>query len=171
MDIEAALLAEHSKPQAMRIRDYIGRNAGRFEELMQCFFSEEKRLCQRAAWVLSHCVERYPHLVVPHLEAMVAQLKKPIHVTVKRNTVRILQMIHIPEDLQGELVNICFDFLLDPKEAIAVQAFSMTVLYNITLEEPELKEELRVVIEEMMPHGSAGIKSRGGKILKALTKI
>ncbi len=171
MNIKAALLAEHSKPQAIRIRNYIGSNTERFEELMQCFFSEEKRLCQRASWVLSHCAERYPHLIVPHLKAMIAQLKKPIHVTVKRNTVRILQLIHIPEDLQGELVNICFDFLLDPKEAIAVQAFSMTVLYNITLKEPELKEELRVVIEEIMPHGSAGIRSRGRKILKALTKL
>lgn len=168
MDIKAALLAEHSKPQAMRIRAYIGSDAERFEELMQCFLSKEKRLCQRAAWVVSHCAERYPHLIAPHLKTMIAELKNPLHMAVKRNTVRVLQLVKIPEDLQGELVNICFDFLLDAKEAIAVQAFSMTVLYNITKEQPELKDELRVVIEEMIPHGSAGIRSRGRKILKNL---
>ena len=46
----------------------------------------------------------------------------------------------------------------------------MTVLYNITLKIPELADELKIIIEDQMPYGSAGFKSRGKKILKGLQK-
>lgn len=44
----------------------------------------------------------------------------------------------------------------------------MTILHNLSKEHPDLKNELRVAIEEQMPYASAGFKSRGNKILKAL---
>lgn len=172
MDLKAAILKEHSKPQALLIRDYIGDNQALFDELMTHFFSNEYRVTQRAAWVMSHCVDKYPFLINPHLEKMVHNLKEEkIHVAVKRNTVRILQEIEIPEALMGPLVDYCFKFLLDPKEAVAVRVFSMQILYNVCKKEPELADELRIVIEEFMPHGTVGFKSRGKKIMKGLRKI
>ena len=172
MDLKSAILQEHSKQQALFIRDYIGENQILFDELMTYFFSEEYRVAQRAAWVVSHCVDQHPWLIQTHLENMVHYLKNEnIHVAVKRNTVRILQTIEIPEDLMGSLVDYCFKFLLDPKEAAAVRIFSMTILYNICKKEPALADELRIVIEEFMPHSTAGFKSRGKKILKGLQKM
>jgi hypothetical protein len=47
----------------------------------------------------------------------------------------------------------------------------MDVIFNIVKKFPELKEELKLAIEEQMPFGSAGYKSHGGKVLKALNKI
>ena len=93
------------------------------------------------------------------------------HDAVKRNTVRLLQGVDLPEELMGRVVDICFKFLLDVKEPVAVRVFSMQVLYNICLKEPELADELRIVIEEFMPHGTAGFKSRGKRILKGLQKL
>ena len=172
MDLKAAILKEHSKPQALLIRDHIGDNQALFNELMIHFFSNEYRVTQRAAWVMSHCVDKYPFLINPHLEKMIYNLKEEkIHVAVKRNTVRILQEIEVPETLMGPLVDYCFKFLLDPKETVAVRVFSMQILYNICKKEPELADELRIVIEEFMPHGTTGFRSRGKKILKGLQKL
>ncbi|MCK5279227.1 MAG: hypothetical protein KAQ62_19445, partial [Cyclobacteriaceae bacterium] len=57
------------------------------------------------------------------------------------------------------------------KEPVAVKVFAMTVLFNIVQVYPELSEELEISIEEQMPFCSAGFKSRGRKVLKALSKI
>lgn len=172
MDLKAAILKEHSKAQALLIRDYIGNNQVLFDELMTHFFSNEYRITQRAAWIVNHCVEKYPFLINSHLERMVHNLARPkLHDAVKRNTVRILQSVDLPEELLGPLVDYCFKFLLDPKEAVAIRVFSMQILYNICKKEPELADELRIVIEEFMPHGTAGFRSRGKKILKGLQKM
>lgn len=172
MDLKAAILKEHTKPQALFIRDYIGDNQALFDELMTHFFSNEYRVTQRAAWIMSHCVDKYPFLINPHLDNLVHNLEEEkLHDSVKRNTLRLLQAVDIPEKLMGVLVDICFKFLLDLKEPAAIRIFSMQVLYNICLKEPELADELRIVVEEFMPHGTAGFKSRGKRILKGLQKL
>ncbi|MEM6316043.1 MAG: hypothetical protein AAF960_00145 [Bacteroidota bacterium] len=172
MDLKAAILKEHSKAQAILVRDYIDADQSRFDELMTHFYGNEHRVTQRAAWIMMHCVEKYPFLLNKHLEKLVHNLQnKNLHVAVKRNTVRVLQDVELPEDLMGIAADCCFGYLLDPKEAVAVRAFSMTVLYNICKKEPDLSEELRLVIEEHLPYGTAAFQSRGKKILKALQKL
>ena len=172
MDIRTELLKEHSRPQAIRIAEYIGDNPKRFEDLLDLFLNDKYRVVQRSAWVIVFCAKRFPFLITSHLEALIKNLKKPkIHNAVKRNTVRVLEDVDIPEDLLGITAEICFDFLMDIKEPIAVRVFSMTILYNICVKEPELAHELKAIIEEHLPHGSAGFKSRGKKILKGLSKL
>jgi len=172
MDLKAAILKEHSKSQALFIRDYIGDNQALFEELMIHFFSNEYRVTQRAAWIMTHCTEKRPHLINPYLAKMVDNLKdENIHVAVKRNTVRLLQNVDIPEDLMGTIADCCFNFLANPNEAVAVRIFSMSMLYELCKKEPDLAGELKLIIEEFMPHGTAGFKSRGKKILKSLKEL
>jgi len=171
MDLYQRIANEHSKQNAVRVAAYVGSDREKFDELMQIFFSDEKDMVKRAAWIMSHCADKYPHLIVPYIAQFVPLLKPENPVWVRRNVARVLQTVNIPEEYQGEVVNTCFDILLNPKDALAVQAFSMTILYNITLEQPELKDELMTVIEDMLLHGSAGIKSRGKKTIKALKKM
>jgi hypothetical protein len=59
---------------------------------------------------------------------------------------------------------------MDPKEPIAVRVFSMSVLANITRHEPDLKKELRIIIEDQLPFASAGFRARAKKVLKELEK-
>jgi len=172
MDLKAAILKEHSKAQAIFIRDYIGDNQSLFDELMTHFFSNEYRVTQRAAWIMTHCTNKRPYLINPHLEKMVYNLKnEKLHVAVKRNTVRLLQDIAIPEGLMGTVADCCFNFLANPNETVAVRIFSMSILYELCKKEPDLAGELKLIIEEFMPHGTAGFRSRGKKTLKGLQKI
>jgi hypothetical protein len=45
------------------------------------------------------------------------------------------------------------------------------VMYNIALKYPELKEELSLTIQDMIPYGSPAIINRGKKIVKLLEKV
>lgn len=169
MDIRSEILKEHSKAQAKWISGFIGNNQSRFDELFNLFLNDEYRVTQRAGWVISHCADVRPHLIQPHLEALVNNLKKPkIHDAVMRNSLRILTEQDIPEHLQGPLLEICFDQLLSMKVPVAIKVHAMQVIYNISQNEPDLLNELKMVIEEQMPYGTAGFKSRGRKILKVI---
>jgi len=173
MNLQEELLREHSGPQAKKIAGYIGNDPKLFAALVDLMLETEYRISQRAAWVVSHSIQQHPDLLFPHIGAILKNLENggPMHVAVKRNSIRILQLIDIPEKWMGRAANICFQYLTDAKESIAVHAFSMTVLYHITLKNPELKNELKMVIEELLPHGSAGVKNRGKRILKSLEKL
>ena len=171
MSLKKEILKEHSKTHTVYLASKIGPNQEAFEELMELFLGDEHRVTQRAAWVLSHCIDAHPWLIKKHLRSIIENLQKPIHEAVKRNTVRILQFIDIPEDLMGLTADICFRYLNSGKEPVAVKVFAMTVLLNIVQIYPELSEELEISIEEQMPFGSGGFKSRGRKVLKALSKL
>lgn len=171
MDIKKALLAEHSRIQMDKIARFIGKDSLKFKILMSLFFSNNTILNQRAAWVMCLCFENSPSLITPYLKKIIYNLEKDVHDAVKRNTVKILQDIEIPESLLGKTADTCFTLLSNSSEALAVKVFSMSVLLNITKKEPDLKNELKILIENQLPYASAGFLSRGKKVLKALEKI
>ncbi|GEO03764.1 hypothetical protein AAE02nite_14280 [Adhaeribacter aerolatus] len=169
MDIKEALLKEYSKAQVLKIAAYINNNPGRFRNLMELFLGEDYRLTQRAAWVLSHCADQHPALLLPYLPELIYNLQKTKLAAVKRNTVRVLQNIPIPEELQGILANICFEYLIT-NEPVAIKVFAMTVLANLAQAQPDLKNELRLLLEDQLPYASPAFVSRASKLLLVLKK-
>ncbi len=172
MDIKVALLKEHSKTQAQKIAVWAGQSNAHFEELLDVFLNGNYRLNQRAAWPLVMMGKKYPERIAPYLGVLINNLtNKGLHDAVKRNTVRLLQDMEVPEEYMGTLADACFGYLADPKEAVAIKAFIMSVLYNITKNYPDMKNELKLLIEGQLDTGSAGFINRGNKILKALDKL
>lgn len=171
MDILHELITDRSKDNIVRIATYIGNDQARFKTLIDLFLHGEWRVNQRAIWVMTYCVEKHPTLVMPYLRIMLDKLAQPnIHNAIKRNTVKMFAEIEIPGDLQGAVLDCCFSYLIDMQEAIAVKVFSMQVVFNLSKHEPDLLRELAMVIEDQMPYGSAGFKSRGRRILREIQK-
>lgn len=171
MDLQKALLKDHSKAQASQIADYVGHNRALFKQLVYIYLAGPYGITQRAAWPISICVERHPELAIPHLKTILKHLNKVgIHNAVKRNTMRLLQFVDIPKPYHGRVADICFRYLHDKKAAIAVKACSMTVLTHIVKQEPELGQELRIIIEDRLPYSSPGFAARARKVLKDLDK-
>ncbi len=169
MNIRAELLKEHSKEQARRISNYACTSKESFEELMQCFLDKEYKVAQRAAWSVSIAAQQKPEIINPYIPTLVAQLQnKQAHDAVIRNSVRILQQIEIPETLHGEVMNTCFQLIEKPSTPAAIKAFSLTTLFNLSKLYPEIKPELKLLIEELWNNETAAFKSRGGKILSEL---
>jgi hypothetical protein len=170
MNIRESLEKEHSKALTLRIITYIGNDATRMSELMACFFDAEWRVCQRAAWAVGLIGEKQPHLIAPYLEQMLLNLKTPQHDAILRNSMRVLRdMPDIPDDVLGLAADVSFRFLETPSVAIAVRSFAMRVLAKICKKEPELKDELRALIEDILEHDKApGIVSAGRDVLKQL---
>ncbi|HTX19718.1 MAG TPA: hypothetical protein VMG34_13775 [Bacteroidota bacterium] len=167
MDLQKEILREHSKRQCLRIATWIGNDEERFKSLMTLFLKGEYRTTQRAAWIVKHCADRNPYLILPYLGPMIDRMLEPdVHVAVKRNVVRILQELELPRKYAGKVATICFNFLESPKEPIAVRVFAMTVLANLAQAEPGLRNEIRILVERQLEGASAGFRSRARKVLK-----
>ncbi len=168
MNLEEALHVERSKEHVQTIVDYIGQDKDRFAKLLDLMLHGEDRIPEFAAWPLGHCGVAHPKLFLPHLKELLDKLKRPNHQAVNRAILRVLQQVDIPEDFQGQAYDTCFEILCDRKASIAERSFAMGTVYNIAQKQPELLEEVRLVLEDLIPHGSAGFKSKGKKILKAI---
>jgi hypothetical protein len=170
MDLRAEILRKHSQNQARKVSDYVGNNPTRFKSLLEVFLKGPFRVSQRASWPLNMCVERHTKLINPHFKSVLRMAATPgVHDAVKRNIFRMLQFVTIPKKHQGQVADIAFKFLMDTKEPVAIRVFAMSVLANIAMEEPDLKEELRIVIEDGLPYGSPAYVSRAKKTLKQLS--
>jgi hypothetical protein len=171
MNLKNELSAEHSKAQTIRLADYIGDDTHKFATLMDLFLQGEYRITQRSAWVVGYLGQKYPQLLAPYWAKVLRYCQGEVPDAVKRNVLRILEDVSIPEHLEGELVDWCFKILETPQEAGAIRAFAMTVAYNICRKYPELAQELKSLIETFMPEEKPSFVSRGRKIIKALDKM
>ena len=130
---ELLIAQNHSREQALKISEFACSSPAHFKTLMRCFLSNEYKLAQRAAWSVSRAAQKYPELIKPYIKDLVAQLpKKDVHNAVTRNSIRILQQIKIPEELHGDLMNSCFGFVESPSTPVAIKAFSLTTLFNLS---------------------------------------
>ncbi len=167
MNLKQALLEEHSKSQCNKIVAYIASNKDRFAELMKLFFGKEYRLTQRAAWPMSYCVHNHPQLIAPYFKRLLDKLRKPNeHQAVLRNTLRLLQDVDIPSRFHGQLMSTCFEFIQSNETAVAIKAFALTVLQNLSKQYPEIIPEIKMIIEERWEHETAAFRSRAKNFLK-----
>lgn len=157
-----------SKAQKDKVVQMVGKSQPRFDELMRVFIRGPYRVTQRAAWVLSYCVESHPGLLRKHFNTVTKSLENP-HTSeaLQRNLLRTLQFVKIPTQYQGRIANCCFTFLTG-KGPIAVKVFAMTVLANLAKDNTELKNEIIPILSEQLPYGSAGYVSRAKRVLRQL---
>ncbi|MCE7071465.1 hypothetical protein LZG74_14200 [Dyadobacter sp. CY327] len=173
MNIRSTLLADpiQSKRRATEVAAYACIDSTHFQELMDCFVANDYRLAQRAAQSVSIAVSERPDLIAPHMGSLVDQLTRPgVHDAVIRNSVRIMQETEIPVELHGKVMDACFNFIQNRQIAIAIRAFSLTVLYNFSKIYPEIKNELGIIIEEAMEFETPAFRARGKKILANIKK-
>ncbi|MGB3006463.1 MAG: hypothetical protein WBC06_08150 [Chitinophagaceae bacterium] len=169
MDIKEVILLEHSKANKDVIVNWIGADQKRFGKLFDLFLNGDTIISQRASWPLSYAVQSNPFLINPYLGKLLKNLSKPnLHDAVKRNTLRLLHEISIPKRFCGLIMNTCFDYIVSPMEKPAIKAFSLTILYNFSRQYPEIKNELKTIIESNWDNESPAYKSRARKILKKL---
>lgn len=162
---------EHGQSKALTtaIVNEVCNSPKKMDELMQCFITGPFRITQRAAWPMSFVAQKHPKLLFKYYPVLIDLLNQPNkHDAINRNILRAFQFVEIPEEHQGHVLDISFKLLNSPSEPIAVKAFSMTVIYNLSKIYLDIIPELKASIEALMPNASAGIKSRGNKILKAI---
>lgn len=169
-----ASIEEQLVETSRRVVDIVTANIGNsqelFDETMELVYRDEAPISMRASWVAFFVCEKYPWLARPHLVRLLKLLPNAKVDGTKRTALKLLSdaMFELSEAHFGELADICFTFAEDPKEAIAIRAFSLDILLNVRKKYPEIKPELIAIMESMMPDGSRGLKNKCSKAIKML---
>lgn len=172
MDIQKLLSKTYSKKSVNTIVRYVGNDPKRFAALVNLFLTGPPRSAQQASWPLSYCVEAHPLLLRPHFRKILKAAAMPhAQDAVKRNVVRLLQFCTIPKRHQGLVYQLCFRFLENKKEAVAIRVFAMTVLTKLAIENPALRGEIIILIEDGLSYAKPAYLARAKKVLRQLHQL
>jgi len=150
---------------------YITEHPELIETLMNIALTDCPDTSWRAAWTADKIHEHHPELIVPYLPAMINFALKTADSGKKRHLLKLISLHPIAEDDMARVLHFCIEIFTSAAEPIAVRVHAMQILFNIAQKEPDFTGELIDLIEhEIEYHGSAGIKSRGRKLLEKLCK-
>lgn len=147
-------------------------NPADFEVVYQLVYDENITVAWRAAWACQKISEKHPEWFTEEQFLELTALAIATNQQgLRRGCLSTLCNLKLPEPLPVELINACFDWMVSPHEAIAVQAKSMRLLQNICRVIPEFKSELKICLETIDHECySAGFKSTRKNVLKELNR-
>lgn len=164
------LLNESSRRNTDLVADLVFQKPELLKDLVEIILSNDEKASWKAAWALDTLDEQHPGLVGPYLFSVIHHLRFTKHDGVRRSTLRMLTRTVIPEEVEGELISLCFDWIVELKEAVAIKVFAMDLLYRYSKKEPALKNELIASIELRMQEETPGFQTHGRQLLKKLYK-
>jgi len=146
-------------------------DADQVSALMQFFFSEDLRICQMASFPVITISDHAPEMLSPYLPQMVSHFKKAPHDAFRRNVMRLFQFADIPEELEGEIYDLCLEQFTDTKVATAIRVFALTTMCNICIRHPGLAEELLPTLIDYQGTGTTGFENRLRKEIVRVGKL
>ncbi len=170
MNYKEQLLKEHSRANTDLITKAIGNNETEFQKIIDIIYHSPPPLPQRASWLLTSINAQYPELLIPHFSLFVNSVQQFKTDGIKRNILSVVASHTIPEKLQGKLLDICFHFIVSPAETVAVKVHAMQIIANLAKEHPEIKGELKSVIEDQLPKTTVAFALRAKRVLSEMKK-
>ena len=168
MDVREFLGLNSSRLNADILVDKIEEDPDVFETVLEIMLEDRYPLSMRAGQVIYIFSKKHPYFIEPRAGDFIRVLPTVQGESVIRCLLGVLCLPKLPEDSAGQLFDYCYNILESPKAAIAHRAYALTILYNISEMEPELKPELISLFEEQLDAESAGIKSRARNLLRKL---
>lgn len=145
-----------------------------FMKLLEYSHSSDNKLAFHSSWILTKVCDKLPKIIYPYLPQMISGLRLLENESTLRSFLRIISLSDldgIDSHRHGLLADFCFSTLNSGPSAVAVKAYSMEILYKLSVIYPELANELSALIRILLEDGSGGIISRGQMILKKLAVI
>lgn len=145
----------------------------KYDEMLSVAMLDKYPVSMRAARILGLCQIKNEILIKPHIRKIVQSLNKIKIEGVKRGFLKILSENPdlINEDSLGLLADMAFEWIVDPKQAVAIKIYSVDLLVFVVKKYPELVQELVSSLEIAMEDGSKGVKSKCKHTLKKLRQI
>ena len=146
-------------------------NPADFAIVYQFMFDKEIKVSWRAAWACQKISEKFPDWFTELQFKEITNLAiSTTHGGLHRGCVSILFNLKLPDPIPVDLLNACYEWMISPRFPIAVQAYSMKIIYEICHREPDLTPEFCAYLESISPDDySKGFNASRNNILKKLT--
>jgi len=149
------------------------------KRLIDLTFHPDPQIAFRAAWLLDATVLSYPEIITNHIGYLVKRMPEVTNASCKRHYARMMKRITAPNALEKvrqeidaiDLENIveqCFDWMIDPKIKVAVQVFAAETLLNLSDRYDWITDELVNQLQFLMRTGGPAMQSAGKRLLSAI---
>ncbi|WP_142533782.1 hypothetical protein [Saccharicrinis carchari] len=158
----------NSKQQALFLAGHIAKNKPLIELIFALMEDPKHKKAWKAAWVLDHIYQDNPNLINTYVNKMINLFMLSDNDSTRRILGKLLSFYDITEKVDGNFVNTCFDLLQHESVAVAVKVHAMQLLFNISQTYPELRAELKLIIEEQTNNNTIAFKARAKRLLRKL---
>lgn len=169
MNLEKLIDPFPIKEEAILIAKSIAENPSYIKDLWKICISDKKH-SWRATWLMDKVYNVAPDLVRLYIPQIIELIPNLDNESKSRQFLKLVSLEPLPKNISGEFINHCFDLLISNTSAVALKVYAMQILYNFSLQEPDIQNELALIIEEGLENGTAGYCSRAKRILKAISK-
>jgi len=151
--------------------DYLIEYPDQIGDLADIGLNDPRKESWRAIWIMDRIHEKAPELVQPYIPRFIEALPAISNESKLRHLLKLVSLNPLPNNKLGTLWDYGLTVFTDASRPIAIRVHAMQLLFEIAESIPDLKPELIQLIEhEIEFHGSAGIRSRGTKLLKKLSQ-
>ena len=125
----------------------------------------EKKVATRFSWMRGGIVERDPERVRPVIPYLFTHRKEIVIQNFERSLAKFFALAGIPEEIEGEAVEALFQWLMDPKVLLSTRIFAMAALDRYCRQQPDLRHELRIVLERIVLENGGSLEKKARAIL------
>jgi len=170
MNIEELLSSHLSRSFVDHLVESIIEQPPLFDQLYPLVFSDNTKAAWRAAWVLAHLQIKIPTLFDDKIPEIIRFIPLAKHDGIKRSLIYIVSNANI-NDYPVDFINLCFDWMLSPKQAPAIQVYCMRTLYRVCKIYPDFRPELQACLDNVeQADYSNGFNAARRNMLKQLHK-
>ncbi len=127
---------------------YFMKNPGQVDPLVNLIFGlEPYPLKEYASWILVHLAKSGKIPLEKYYPELVDVIFKTNDQSVLRNVVNCIFLLEHSACRESELIDLLISFIQNPKNKVALQVYSIYTLLRFVQLYPELKEEIRQIIE------------------------
>jgi hypothetical protein len=144
-------------------------------ELEQVFFNMVWGMAKKAhydkswrlLWILDHATEKNNRFILPILPELYQYILKTNHESCIRQSMKLIIRCPIDEEYGGELLNLCTQWMNNPRAKISSQCLGLQFFYKVCQIYPEMSPELIAHIDDIIERApSPGYKTWLLKIKK-----
>ena len=155
----------------LKFTTYYLKNKKEIKELIEFSMQGKNgKLAEYGSWLCNHIADK-DSTPFQNLEKRIIQvLHSETNQSILRNWLRIFITIPPKPEFDGEILDICINFIENPKNKVALPAFAMKVMAPICARNPELKNELLDLINLHSEGKTAAYHSSANYFKKIINK-
>jgi hypothetical protein len=123
------------------------------------FSLSDHKYAWRATWVIHHFSTKNPQQINKYADLYIDMLSKTDRDGHLREIISILINLKLSEEQESELFDICYELIQSNKRQSSVRAISFRFMMRLADSYPELKEEIKIIFENIKDYISPGIRN------------
>lgn len=178
---EKLAYTDHTREKRDRMAILILDNPSLIAPLINIISRVDDAISYRACWILESVVRKDKGLLYPYLDQFTLLLSKVSLDSAVRPMAKVCELLiisyysktrnHSRNFINGQhlerITTACFDWLIG-NHKVAAQAYSMTSLQLLGTTFDWIHPELKLILEQNYPTGSAAYKARARMVLKKI---